>query len=109
MLISGMEERESVEREGKKKMQKEKQKTEYEFCKACNINHDQGLCHKYFPNHKKSHSSFLSRFRKKLFDIRFFLNALIPLDPQLVFSQSLMMCLLQPRHPRTFQFLCLFL
>ncbi|BAT80555.1 hypothetical protein VIGAN_03014600 [Vigna angularis var. angularis] len=96
-----------MEREGKKKMQKEKQKSEYEFCKACNINHDQGLRHKYFLNHKKSISSFLSRFCKKLSDVRFFLNAPTPLDPQLAFSQSLMMCLMQPRHPRTFQFLCL--
>ncbi|WVZ19014.1 hypothetical protein V8G54_006336 [Vigna mungo] len=64
-------------------MKKEKQKSEFEFCKACNINHDQGLRHKYFPNHKKSLSSFLSRFRKKLSDVRFFLNAPIPLDPQL--------------------------
>jgi len=72
-----------MEREGKKKMGKQKQKSEFEFCKACNINHDQGLRHKYFPNHKKSLSTFLSRFRKKLSDVRFFLNAPTPLDPQL--------------------------
>ncbi|KAK7302246.1 hypothetical protein RJT34_13131 [Clitoria ternatea] len=62
---------------------KKKKKSEFEFCKACNINHDQGLRHKYFPNHKKSLSTFLSRFRHKLSDVRFFLNAPIPLSPQL--------------------------
>nr|KYP69554.1 Coiled-coil domain-containing protein 84 [Cajanus cajan] len=62
---------------------KQKKKAEYEFCKACNINHNQGLRHKYFPNHKKSLSTFLSRFRNKLSDVRFFLNAPIPLDSQL--------------------------
>ncbi|CAJ1975058.1 unnamed protein product [Sphenostylis stenocarpa] len=63
-------------------MQKKK-KEEFEFCKACNINHDQGLRHKYFPNHKKSLVTFLSRFRTKLSDVRFFLNAPIPLNPEL--------------------------
>ncbi|XP_061371805.1 TITAN-like protein [Gastrolobium bilobum] len=60
-----------------------KKKTEFEFCKVCNINHDQGLRHKYFPNHKKSLSAFLSRFQNKLCDARFFLNTPSPLRSQL--------------------------
>ncbi|TKY73642.1 TITAN protein [Spatholobus suberectus] len=68
-------------RMGTKKQKKKK--SEFEFCKVCNINHDQGLRHKYFPNHKKSLSTFLSRFRKKLSNVRSFLNAPIPLNPQL--------------------------
>lgn len=43
-----------------------KKKIEFEFCKVYNINHDNGLRHKYFPNHKNSLSTFLSRFRNKL-------------------------------------------
>ncbi|XP_027335049.1 TITAN-like protein isoform X1 [Abrus precatorius] len=66
-----------------RRTERRKQKSEFEFCKACNINHNQGLRHKYFPNHKKSLSTFLSRFRNKLSDVRFFLNAPIPLTPQL--------------------------
>ncbi|XP_054795666.1 TITAN-like protein [Prosopis cineraria] len=49
-------------------------KGEFEFCKVCNLNHNQGLRHKYFPSHKKSLSTFLSRFRKKFSDISFFLK-----------------------------------
>ncbi|KAK7410999.1 hypothetical protein VNO78_02301 [Psophocarpus tetragonolobus] len=82
MMGEQEEEEESDSRRGRKKKQQQK-KSEFEFCKACNINHDQGLRHKYFPNHKKSLSTFLSRFRKKLSDVRFFLNAPIPLNPQL--------------------------
>ncbi|KAL2347044.1 hypothetical protein Fmac_001044 [Flemingia macrophylla] len=64
-------------------MMGETKKIEYEFCKACNINHNQGLRHKYFPNHKKSLSNFLNRFRTKLSHVRFFLNSPIPLNPHL--------------------------
>ncbi|XP_017422577.1 TITAN-like protein isoform X1 [Vigna angularis] len=83
------------------------QKSEFEFCKACNINHDQGLRHKYFPNHKKSLSSFLSRFRKKLSDVRFFLNAPIPLDPQLA-SRNRFWCVFcdQDVHEHSSSFAC---
>ncbi|XP_015581343.1 TITAN-like protein isoform X2 [Ricinus communis] len=53
---------------------KQKINNGFEFCKVCNLNHDQGQRHKYFPNHKKSLSAFLSRFQNKLADIRFFLK-----------------------------------
>ncbi|RHN73783.1 putative Coiled-coil domain-containing protein [Medicago truncatula] len=62
---------------------KEKKKSEFEFCKVCKINHDQGLRHKYFPKHKQSLSTFLSRFKNKLSDVRFFLKTPSPLTPQL--------------------------
>ncbi|WJX35015.1 hypothetical protein P8452_23064 [Trifolium repens] len=62
---------------------REKKKNEFEFCKVCKINHDQGLRHKYFPKHKQSLSTFLSRFQNKLSDVRFFLKTPTPLDPQL--------------------------
>ncbi|KAM3752021.1 hypothetical protein ACB098_04G156800 [Castanea mollissima] len=62
---------------------KNKKKSEYEFCKVCNLNHDQGQRHKYFPSHKSSLSNFLSRFQTKLSDVRFFLKNPSPLRPEL--------------------------
>ncbi|KAM7471524.1 hypothetical protein LguiA_009707 [Lonicera macranthoides] len=52
---------------------KMKKKEEFEFCALCRLNHDQGRRHNFFPKHKKSLSSFLSRFQSKLSDIRYFL------------------------------------
>lgn len=51
-----------------------KKKEEFEFCAVCKLNHDQGRRHNFFPNHKKSLSSFLSRFQSKLSDVRYFLK-----------------------------------
>ena len=62
---------------------KKKKKSEYEFCKVCNLNHDQGQRHKYFPSHKSSLSNFLSRFQAKHSDVRFFLKNPSPLRPEL--------------------------
>ncbi|KAI5404638.1 hypothetical protein KIW84_051699 [Lathyrus oleraceus] len=62
---------------------KEKKKIEFEFCKICNINYNQGIRHKYFPKHKISLSTFLSRFQSKLSDVRSFLKTPTPLSPQL--------------------------
>ncbi|KAK4256946.1 hypothetical protein QN277_006602 [Acacia crassicarpa] len=59
-----------------------KKKSEFEFCKVCNLNHNQGLRHKYFPSHKKSLSTFLSRFRNKFSDISFFLKNPTILRPE---------------------------
>ncbi|KAI7732314.1 hypothetical protein M8C21_010053 [Ambrosia artemisiifolia] len=56
--------------------------TEFELCKVCKLNHNQGRRHNFFPNHKKSLSSFLSRFHSKLSDVRFFLS-----NPTLLSSQ----------------------
>ncbi|KAJ1386191.1 coiled-coil domain-containing protein [Sesbania bispinosa] len=82
------EQSESGSRRANKTGTREKKKSEFEFCKVCRINHDQGLRHKYFPNHKKSLSTFLSRFKNKLSDVRSFLNAPIPLIPQLASHNS---------------------
>ncbi|XP_030476342.1 TITAN-like protein [Syzygium oleosum] len=59
-----------------------KRKSEFEFCKVCRHNHDQGQRHKYFPNHKRSLSEYLNRFRSKLADVRFFLDNPSPLRPE---------------------------
>ncbi|XP_065873018.1 TITAN-like protein [Euphorbia lathyris] len=64
------------------KKSKKKKRSEFEFCKVCNLNHDQGPAHKYYPNHKKSLSAFLSRFRSKLLDIVFFLKNPSSLRPE---------------------------
>ncbi|KAG8487994.1 hypothetical protein CXB51_018152 [Gossypium anomalum] len=58
-------------REEEKKKDK---KCEFEFCKVCKLNHNQGPRHKYFPNHKAALSSFLCRFQNKINDVRFFLR-----------------------------------
>ncbi|XP_052175244.1 TITAN-like protein isoform X2 [Diospyros lotus] len=52
---------------------------EFAFCEVCRLNHNQGRGHKYFPNHVKSLSPFLSRFQSKLSDVRFFLKNPSPL------------------------------
>ncbi|GMY15123.1 TITAN-like protein [Fagus crenata] len=67
----------------KKKKKNEEKKSEYEFCKVCNLNHDQGQRHKYFPSHKTSLSTFLSRFQSKLSDVCFFLKNPSPLYSEL--------------------------
>ncbi|XP_057424193.1 TITAN-like protein [Lotus japonicus] len=72
----------------KNKAKGTKKKSEFEFCKVCNLNHDQGLRHKYFPNHKNSLPTFLSRFRNKLSDVRFFLTNPIALAPNLASRNS---------------------
>ncbi|XP_071903538.1 TITAN-like protein isoform X2 [Coffea arabica] len=60
-----------------------KQRTQFEFCKACRLNHNQGRRHIYFPNHKKALSSFLSRFQSKLKnDVAFYLKKPMPLRPE---------------------------
>lgn len=60
--------------ESKEKKQKKKHQQQFDFCKVCRRNHDQGRAHIYFPNHKKSLSSLLSSFISKLSHIRSFLR-----------------------------------
>ncbi|XVF49622.1 hypothetical protein PTKIN_Ptkin04bG0028200 [Pterospermum kingtungense] len=61
---------------------KKKKNSEFEFCKVCKLNHNQGPRHKYFPNHKNSLSAFLSRSQNKINDIRFFLKNPAVLQPE---------------------------
>ncbi|KAL4559797.1 hypothetical protein LXL04_031943 [Taraxacum kok-saghyz] len=58
---------------------------EFEFCKVCKLNHNQGRRHNYLPNHVKSLSSFLSRFQSKLSDVRLFLKNPSSIRPELAF------------------------
>ncbi|KAJ9559543.1 hypothetical protein OSB04_004703 [Centaurea solstitialis] len=62
---------------------KKKKNNEFEFCKVCRLNHNQGRRHNYFPNHIKSLSSFLSRFQSKIGDVRFFVKNPSLLRPEL--------------------------
>lgn len=71
---------------------KKEKKSAYEYCLVCKLNHDQGQRHKYFPNHKKSLSAFLSRFEIKLSDVRFFLNTPFRLSPEYA-SQNRFWCI----------------
>ncbi|XP_022137269.1 TITAN-like protein isoform X2 [Momordica charantia] len=63
-------------------MKNKEKKSAYEYCIVCKLSHDQGQRHKYFPNHKKSLSTFLSRLESKLSDVRFFLNTPSRLPPE---------------------------
>ncbi|KAL8260964.1 hypothetical protein R6Q59_025013 [Mikania micrantha] len=55
---------------------------DFEFCKVCKLNHNQGRRHNYFPNHVKSLSLFLSHFQSRISDVRFFLK-----NPSLLLSE----------------------
>ncbi|PKI43362.1 hypothetical protein CRG98_036258 [Punica granatum] len=66
----------------KKNKKKKETGSQFEFCTVCNLNHDQGQRHKYFPSHKKSLSACLSRFESKLADVRFFLRNPAALRPE---------------------------
>ncbi|KAE8663375.1 Coiled-coil domain-containing protein 84 [Hibiscus syriacus] len=70
--------RETKKEEGKKV----KKKSDFEFCKVCKLNHNQGARHKYFPNHKSALSAFLYRFENKINDVRFFLKNPTVLRPE---------------------------
>ncbi|XP_074275454.1 TITAN-like protein [Silene latifolia] len=48
------------------KLEKKKKNEEYEYCKVCRINHNQGRRHNFFPRHTNSLSSLFSRFLNKL-------------------------------------------
>ncbi|WRX18589.1 CCDC84-like - like 1 [Theobroma cacao] len=72
---------------------KQKKKSEFEFCKVCKLNHNQGPRHKYFPNHKNSLSAFLSRIQNKINDIRYFLK-----NPTII----------RPEHAERNRFWCVF-
>ncbi|XP_047337637.1 enoyl-[acyl-carrier-protein] reductase [NADH], chloroplastic-like [Impatiens glandulifera] len=50
----------------------------FEFCEVCNLNHNQDSRHKYFPSHVNSLSSIISRFHKKLSNIRSYLKSPVP-------------------------------
>ncbi|XWS51416.1 hypothetical protein CRYUN_Cryun12cG0174400 [Craigia yunnanensis] len=64
------------------KKEEKKKRNEFEFCKVCKLNHNQGPRHKYFLNHKNSLSAFLSRFQNKINEIRFFLKNPTILRPE---------------------------
>lgn len=67
-----------------KKHKQLEEQIQFDFCKVCKLNHNQGRRHIYFPNHKRALSSFLSRFKSKLNDdIYFFLKNPLPLRPEL--------------------------
>ncbi|PKU81442.1 hypothetical protein MA16_Dca015847 [Dendrobium catenatum] len=46
----------------------------FEFCEVCNLNHDQGRRHRYFPKHSRTLANTLSRFQNKLSELQFFIR-----------------------------------
>ncbi|KAL3824952.1 hypothetical protein ACJIZ3_020981 [Penstemon smallii] len=66
----------------KKKKKNTGEQEEFEFCEVCRLNHNQGRRHIYFPKHKTSLSTLLTRFQSKLSDVKLFLKTPIPLRPE---------------------------
>ncbi|XP_021775880.1 TITAN-like protein [Chenopodium quinoa] len=68
-----------------KKMKKkvDDKPSEYEFCKLCRINHNQGRRHNFFPRHTNSLSSLFTRFHQKLSIVKSSLR-----NPSFVLSSS---------------------
>ncbi|KAK6920518.1 CCDC84-like, partial [Dillenia turbinata] len=66
------------------KRSKRQGEKEFEFCKVCRLNHNQGRKHIFFPSHKKALSSFLSKFLPKVSDVSFFLKNPTLLRPEFV-------------------------
>ncbi|KAL8167104.1 hypothetical protein V2J09_008603, partial [Rumex salicifolius] len=52
------------------KEKKRKRKGEFDFCKVCRINHDDGRRHNYFSSHTRSRAALFSRFQKKISNVR---------------------------------------
>ncbi|KAH0462420.1 hypothetical protein IEQ34_009995 [Dendrobium chrysotoxum] len=46
----------------------------FEFCEVCNLNHDQGRRHRYFPKHSRTLANTLSRFQNKFSELQFFIR-----------------------------------
>ncbi|GFP99071.1 titan-like protein [Phtheirospermum japonicum] len=55
---------------------------QFEFCEVCKLNHSQGRRHNFFPSHKSSLSTLLTRFQTKLSDVKFFLKSPMPIRPE---------------------------
>ncbi|KAG6513253.1 hypothetical protein ZIOFF_023566 [Zingiber officinale] len=47
---------------------------EFQFCSVCRCNHDQGNRHRYFPGHVRALTTLLSRFHRKISDLRSFVR-----------------------------------
>ncbi|KAI3464196.1 hypothetical protein Pfo_020859 [Paulownia fortunei] len=65
-----------------KKKNNNNEQQQFEFCEVCRLNHNQGRRHNYFPSHKASLSTLLTRFQSKLSDVKFFLKTPMPIRPE---------------------------
>ncbi|XP_021737449.1 TITAN-like protein [Chenopodium quinoa] len=75
-----------MKRDGDEKKMKKKvdeKPSEFEFCKICRINHNQGRRHNSFPRHTNSLSSLFTRFHQKLSFVKSSLR-----NPSFVLSSS---------------------
>ncbi|XP_021847570.1 TITAN-like protein isoform X2 [Spinacia oleracea] len=52
------------------KKKADEKSTEFEFCKICRINHNQGRRHNFFPRHTNTLSSLFTRFHQKLSNVK---------------------------------------
>ncbi|KAL0364462.1 UNVERIFIED_CONTAM: TITAN-like protein [Sesamum angustifolium] len=65
----------------KKKKKNSNEQQQFEYCEVCRVNHNQGRRHNYFPNHKTSLATLLTRFQSKLSDVKFFVKTPMLLHP----------------------------
>ncbi|KAL0357628.1 UNVERIFIED_CONTAM: TITAN-like protein [Sesamum calycinum] len=66
----------------KKKKKNSNEQQQFEYCEVCRVNHNQGRRHNYFPNHKTSLATLLTRFQSKLSDVKFFVKTPMLLHPE---------------------------
>ncbi|CAA0828531.1 TITAN-like protein [Striga hermonthica] len=62
---------------------------QFEFCDVCRLNHNQGRRHNYFPTHKTSLATLLTRFQSKLTHVKSFLKTPTPIRPDLAHQNRL--------------------
>ena len=55
---------------------------QFAFCRVCRQNQNQGKGHKYAVKHKQHLSQLLSKARKKIEEIRFFIEEVSPLQDE---------------------------
>ncbi|KAL0421695.1 UNVERIFIED_CONTAM: TITAN-like protein [Sesamum latifolium] len=65
-----------------KKKKNSNEQQQFEYCEVCRLNQNQGRRHNYFPNHKTSLATLLTRFQSKLSDVKFFLKTPMLLRPE---------------------------
>ncbi|KAL2253886.1 TITAN-like protein [Sesamum indicum] len=65
-----------------KKKKNSNEQQQFEYCEVCRLNQNQGRRHNYFPNHKTSLATLLTRFQSKLTDVKFFLKTPMLLRPE---------------------------
>ncbi|GER32178.1 HORMA domain-containing protein 1 [Striga asiatica] len=75
-----------------KMKRKSNEPQQFEFCDVCRLNHNQGRRHNYFPTHKASLATLLTRFQSKLTHVKSFLKSPTPIRPDFA-NQNRLWCI----------------